>query len=132
MRLGALNITCKAVGEDVPPWGHGEGRPVYKYRVRVTHSAFKTSNYSTYAWGSINDHQKGKHDCDGIGAMVVDELLSAASDPDEFVHMVMGEAKGREALKRGREGEKVVKAAKKFRYEELRQAVEEAQEKGIL
>lgn len=63
--------------------------------------------------------------------MVVEELLSAHADPDEFISMVMGEATGSEALKRGRRAEKVVAAAKKFRYDELVKAVEAARERGL-
>lgn len=105
----------KVVGEELQPWGGRE--TVFKYQVKVAHSTFKSSSYTTNAWGSIADYGAGRHDCAGIGAMVVDELLSAAADPDEFI---------------ARKGEKVVKAAEKFRFEELQQAVDAARERGLL
>ncbi len=64
--------------------------------------------------------------------MVLDELASAANDPDDFIQMVMGDTTGREALKKGRDAEKIVKAAKKFNYDALMTAVDVVREKGLL
>jgi len=126
MKLGNLNVSCKVVGEDEQPWN--PHAVVYKYRVTVS---LGKARYSSDAWGSAHDYERGKHDCDSISVMVVDELLSANADPDEFLTMVMGEASGREALKRAKSAEKVIKAAKKFSYDELVKAINEAEENGL-
>jgi hypothetical protein len=135
MRLGVLTVTCKVIGEEMQPWGK-HGGMAFKYKVTVRHSAFKSASYTANAWGSQHDYSQGKHSCDSIGAMVVDELLSAASDPDEFMDMVVGHGEdpgaGKDIVKRVKAAEKTIKAAKQFRHEELARAVEEAQEKGLL
>jgi hypothetical protein len=132
MQFGKLKIKCRVVGPEQSPWSgriHQPEQTVFAYKVSVSAGS---ARYSTKAWGSIHDYQSAKHDCSGVSAMVIDELLSANADPEEFVSMVMGDATGREALKRGRGAEKVVRAAKKFNYQDLVAAVEEAREKGLL
>lgn len=130
MQFGKLKVKCRVIGEETSPWSAwGKNGICFAYKVSVSCG---TARYSSKAWGSKNDYEQGRHDCNGIAAMAVDELLSANADPDEFVTTVMGDARGHEALKRGRTAEKTVKAAKKFNYDDLVTAVEEAREKGLL
>lgn len=125
-KYGNIKVSVKHDGSGVPTWGT---QPVYKYRVTVTGGG---ARYICLAWGSIYDFQYSKHNDKGIGAMVVDELLSAAADPDEFVSLVMGDASGREALKRGKTAEKVVSAAKRFNFDDLSAAVEKMRAQNLL
>lgn len=73
---------------------------------------------------------KADFDHRGMAWLGIDDLSSANADPDEFITLVIGESKGREALQRGKDAEKVVKAAKKFTYEDLSEALEKTREEG--
>lgn len=130
MKLGNLTVTCKVVGEEVQPWGK-HGAMAFKYKVTVKGST-KDATYTSNAWGSQHDHERGKHDCDSIAAMVVDELLMAANDPGEFLEIVVGDGKAGNLVKRVKNAEKTIASAKKFNISELASAVEEAQEKGLM
>ena len=107
---GPVSVTIADIGDETQPWGRS-GKLVTKYKVSVKSPR---ATYSSHAWGSIADFEQGKLDHLHIGAMVVSELCSAAADPDEFVEIVIGEAKGREALKLGKDAEKIVSVAEKF------------------
>lgn len=130
LTLGKITATVTAAGEEMQPWGDRGSRVVYKYRITVKETG-KSTSYTCPAWGSIHDYERKKRDYASIGAMVVGELLSAVSDPDEFIEMAMGDAKGKEALKRGRNAEAMVEAAKKFSYAALSKAREVAEERGL-
>lgn len=115
-RYGEIEARVEDVGEGSSP--HSEtGEDVYEYRVTVRGPS--GGRYTTRAWGSINDFHRGRHDHAGMASMVVEELASAASDPDEFVDMVIGEERGRRALERGKEAEKVVAAARRVGHDAL-------------
>lgn len=124
--FGSMKITVKDAGTGQPPWGRDV---VHKYHVTVAH---RGARYSADAYGSIADHESGKRRPAEMAAMVLDELLSAAADPDEFVAMVVGEESGLAAVKKGKTAEKVIKAARRFGYADLEAAVSEARERGLL
>lgn len=128
-KFGTIDVTVRNAGTGEPPWRGGSAGTVYKYQVSVSDGS---ARYSSTAWGSIHDYERKHRDPKGIGAMVVDELLSANADPDEFVSLVMGGATGREALRLGKVGEKVCKAAAKFSYDALSNAVDDAREQNLL
>lgn len=122
--FGPVDVQVRKVSEEVPPWGD---KIVFKYGVMVKS---KHGRYHTSAWGSIADYEKNKLDEEGIGAMVIGELASAAADPDEFIEMVMGEKTGREALKAGRDAEKIITAAKRF-GDDIFEASDVVRERGL-
>ena len=124
---GALTFTVEDVGEGAAPWDPKE-EPRYEYKVNV--KAANGATYSTKGWGSINDYRQGKLDHRGMVWGVIQDLLSAAADPDEFITLVIGEESGRKALERGKTAEKVIKAAKKFKFEDLQAASDQAQAEG--
>lgn len=110
-RYGPLSVRVRLVGEGSAPWDE-RGSPRHEYRVTVSHPA--GPKYTSSAWGSVNDFETGETDHRGMARMVVDELYSAAADPDEFVDMAIGEERGRKALEAGKRAERVVRAAAKF------------------
>ena len=126
-KFGEMSCTVENEGPRPQPWDRGE--TAYQYRVTVRHGHVR---YTSPAWGSIADYRRGKKDPRSMAAMVLDELLSAACDPNEFVQMVMGEETGRKALALGKRAERTVRTAKKFPLATLEAAVEEAREEGLL
>lgn len=126
-KYGNLDIVVEDVGEGIAPWDEkGDTRHEYKITVKGPGGA----RYSSGGWGSINDFQKGEMDHRSMAWSTIMDLLSANSDPDEFINMVIGEAPGRKALERGKLAEKIVKAASKFSNDDLNAASEKAQEEG--
>lgn len=124
---GNLRFTVEDVGEGVAPWDERQDpRTEYKVSVKASNGA----TYTTKGWGSINDYQQGKLDHRAMVWGVIQDLLSAAADPDEFITSVIGEESGRKALERGKTAEKVIKAAKKFKFEDLEAASQQAQDEG--
>lgn len=115
-KLGNLEVSVRTVGISRTRGSF----PVFEYKVLVSdpHSG---AMYRSPAWGSINDYKKNRHDFEGIGAMVVEELLQANSDPDEFIDMV-GPTKGNS----------IVQSAEAFEYDELLEAVGEAIQRGLI
>lgn len=126
-KFGEMSCTVENEGPRPQPWDRGE--TAYQYRVTVRHGHVR---YTSPAWGSIADYRQGKKDLRGMAAMVLDELLSAATDPDEFIRMSMGEETGQKALALGKRAERTVRTAKKFPLVALEAAVEEAREEGLL
>jgi hypothetical protein len=132
-RYGPIEARVEDVGEGVPPWRETVGRPVHRYRVTVKGPG---GTHTTSAWGSLTEYETGEFDHSGIAEMVVDELASAAADPDEFIDIVIGEERGRRALERGKDAEKVVAAARRighdalFRAQEMIRAEEEGRSGG--
>lgn len=125
--FGKVSVNCTVVGSGRAPWDDkNELRTEYEVVV-----VCGRASYRTRAWGSIHDYGRRKTDCPGISAMVVDELLSANADPDEFLDMVIGESRGRDALRRGQQAEHIIAAARKFSYDNLVEAVRIAEEKGL-
>lgn len=128
-KLGDITVSVTPAGASFQPWalpshpGSFKGSPakVFEYKVRVRSPEGPT--YSASAWGSINDYNRKHRDPRGIGAMVVEELLFANSDPQEFLSMAS--PSNRAQIKR------TITSAKKFRYEDLVAAVEQAQEEGL-
>lgn len=118
-KLGNLVVSVRPVGTSFAPW---EGRSKvfeYKVLVRDSHSG---AMYRAPAWGSINDYQQNRHDFKGIGAMVVEELLMANSNPEDFISTPASK----------KEVEHIIQAAETFEYDELLEAVGEAIQKGYL
>lgn len=133
LKLGRLTINVEDVGEGTPPWGDDEGGHT-EYEVKIlapATSAYPGLLYKTTAWGSRRDFDADEFDHDAIGAMVVSELASAANDEEEFLEMAMGNAKGREALARGKAAEKVIRAANKVDPEMWIEATGDARVKGL-
>jgi hypothetical protein len=83
-KLDGLTLTVESLGEGTPPW---EDWTVFRYQVTVEDEG--GNQYVSDAWGSRHDYENGETDEDGIGWMVLDELLSAAYDPDEFFSMAI-------------------------------------------
>lgn len=121
--FGPIKVTVTDRGAGIAPWDEKSAERT-EYDVHV-------GSYRTKAWGSINSYKQGKLDHEAIGAMVVDELQSAAVNPDEFIELSMGGSTGREALDRGRAAEKTIKAAQNIGEEGLTEAVEDIREKGL-
>ena len=91
IQLDELTVTSETVGIGSAPWGEGESR--HEYRVLVE---APEGSYETRAWGSIAAYAEADYDAEGIGYMVLDELASAANDPDEFFSMATEGEGGRE------------------------------------
>jgi len=124
---GKIEVDVADVGEGVAPWDEkGETRHEYDITVKGPDGA----RYKSKGWGSINDYEQGKFDHRGLAWSAINDLYSANADPDEWINMVIGEASGREALDRGKTAEKVVKAAKKFSWDDLQEAFEQTQAEG--
>lgn len=119
-RYGDLEARVEDVGAGTPTWRE-RGETAFEYRVTVRGPG---GTYRTQAWGSMI----GELDHRGMARMVVGELASAAADPDEFVEMVIGDERGRRALQRGREAEKVVEAARRIGADAVLRADEIARE----
>src|SRR3990172_2145304 len=77
--LDGLTITVRDEGPDEQPWGGGLQGTRYNIRVEANEGT-----YESKAWGSQHDLHVGKLDHEGIGFMILGELLSAAYDPGEF------------------------------------------------
>lgn len=92
IELDGLTVTVEDDGEERPPWNDVRGS-VFKYRVHVE---APEETYDCPAWGSLHDRERGERDYEGIGWMVLDELQSAAYDPDEFFSMATDGDGGRE------------------------------------
>ncbi len=117
-RYGPLKVSVKDAGEELQPWGR-EVRLAYKYEVTVV--APNGTTYTAPAWGSAHEHELGSRDRRAIARMTVDELYSALSDPDEWLDVVIGDAKGREAYERGKTAERVIETARKMGETEIGQ-----------
>lgn len=92
---GGLRVRAVFAEHDEQPWG--EHRPAPRYDVSVTCGDL---SYKTSAWGSQADFEEDRHRAREMAFMVLDEMLSAANDPDEFASMATGEEATREQLKR--------------------------------
>ncbi len=130
MNIGNITVVVKHVGEGAPAWDR-QGDPHFEYEVTVKGPG--GARYKSKAWGSSHDYEQNKLDWMGMAEAVLNDLYSAYTDPDEFFTIVIGEAEGREAYERGKDAEKVVKAAQKFgqsivpAYESVREAEETGQ-----
>lgn len=124
---GDLKVVVDQVGEGSAPWDERQ-EPRHEYAIMVTGPG--GAKYVTRGWGSTHDWETGELSHRSMAWSAIDDLLSAASDPDEFITLVIGERKGRDALDRGKVAEKVIRAAKKFPYESLQKAVELTREEG--
>jgi len=127
--FGPINVTVTNVGRGRPPWDDDPSIGHEEYDVVVDRGG--RHQYRTKAWGSRAEYKEHRLDHGGIGALVVEELASANADPDEYVEMVMGDATGRDALKRGQSAEKTVAAALDFGSEALEAAMDDIREKGL-
>lgn len=119
-KLGNLVVSVRPVRSTLRSGEPGR-RFEYRVLVRDFHSG---AMYRSPAFGSINDYKANRHDFKGIGSMVVEEILTANSDPDEFRSMASPASK--------KQVERVVQAAEGFEYDELLEAVGEAIQKGYL
>jgi hypothetical protein len=130
-KYGDLSVDVEYVGDGSPPWDE-RGEPHHEYDVRVKGAG---GNYKTKAWGSLHDYEKGDATAHrDMARMVLGELVSAASDPDEWISMMIGEAAGREALERGKAAERMIKIAEKFDQDALfaaGDAAREEEESGV-
>lgn len=124
---GNLKITVEDVGEGVATWDK-ERRPRIQYKISVKGPG--SASFRTDGWGSINDYENGEKDHRGMAWSAIMDLVSAAADPDDFMSTVIGDSPGREAADRVRAADKVIKAAKKFKWEDLEAANNQAQEEG--
>ena len=124
-KYGDLTVDVEYVGDGSPPWDQ-RGETRHEYDVRVKGAG---GNYKTKAWGSLDDYRNGEPDAHrSLAQMIVGELVSAASDPDEWITMMIGEATGRDALDKGKTAEKIIKQAQKFDQDALFAAGEAARE----
>lgn len=121
---GSLKVTVRDAGEGYAEWDP-RGEPRTEYDVSVSGAG---GGYRTKAWGSVADFEKGEFDHRAMARMAVADLADAASDPDEFINMVVGEASGRAAFERGKVAERVIRAAGKFERAALLKAAEQARE----
>lgn len=90
--LDGLTVSIEDDGTDKQPWT--PNATVYRYRVTIEDT--DGNRYEASAWGSINDYEQMRRDNENIGWMVVDELLNAAYDPDEFFTMATEGEGGRQ------------------------------------
>ncbi|MGI0148424.1 MAG: hypothetical protein ACREDF_02670 [Thermoplasmata archaeon] len=114
-RYGSVKVSVQYRTDSIPRWEDTENLH-HEFRVTAQHG---TARYSAPAWGSLKDWQDGRDPDDEdyareMARLVVEELGSAASDPDEFIDLMIGDAKGREALGLGKEAEGVVATAQRF------------------
>ena len=87
MRLQGMAVEAECVGTDSQPWG---GADAFKYRVVLNVDGHE--RWETFAWGSQVDHERGDNTrAEEMAWMVLDELLGAYWDSDEFFQMAMGE-----------------------------------------
>ena len=131
IKFGPINVNVVDNGIDMPEWYKNRGSrrgKVYRYKVTVSCGNVK---YSCTAWGSIHDFEKAKRDYEGIGATVVDELMSARCDPKEFTGLVVGEKEGFERTRALGTAKRVCAAAAKFSFEDLEKAIEVIEAKGL-
>ena len=126
-RFGQTTVTVKDDGEAAPPWSK-QGERVFRYKVTVNAYGVK---WTTPAYDSIHNYQKGVREREFIAAMVVDELASAYADPDEMYNMVLEGRTGREAYEAGKDVEKLINTAQRM-GQMILQAAEIAREKGLL
>jgi hypothetical protein len=117
-KLGNITVSVSPAGAALQPWGNAKA---FEYKVRVRSPEGAT--YSASAWGSINDYNQKHRNPRGIGAMVVEELMHAHNDPEEFLSMAS--PSNRASFKR------TITSAKKFRFEDLDAAIQQAQEEGL-
>jgi hypothetical protein len=111
-RYGSLRVTVADAGEGVPPWRHEHGAEPVVYEYKVTVRAPNGATYEGPAWGSRHDYGQGKRQYRDLAQMMVNDLASAVTDPDEWFTIVIGDAKGREAYERGKTAESVLEAAR--------------------
>ena len=145
-----LKVTVEAKGSDVPPWEKETRFSVMRYEVCVSMGLVSPMGlvyHRTTAYGSRHEHEKWLHmqhvqkksqlaadeilDYKGIAAMVVDELWSALSDPDEFLVGVVEGRKGTAQLTALRTGEATILAAARF-GPALGEAADVLREEGLL
>lgn len=128
-RYGTLRVNVTWKGEGSPDWDPDNAH--HQYGVTVTGGRRRAGAYVGDAWGSRKDFEEGiaPEDPDtmrSLARMTVEDLYSAAMDPDDFIDTVIGEAKGREALKLGKKAEAIVASAKEFGDADLEAAFEAA------
>lgn len=81
-----LIVTADYLEEGTQPWGSA---PCYVY---VVHISATEGEWTTKAYGSQNDYANGDHShAEEMAWMVLDELLSAYWDSDEFAQLALGE-----------------------------------------
>lgn len=81
-----LIVTSDYREEGTQPWG---GAPCYVY---IVHVSATEGDWTTKAYGSQHDYSNGDKDhAEEMAWMVLDELLSAYYDPDEFLQLALGE-----------------------------------------
>lgn len=74
---------------DVPPWNEG-GRTCYRMPVVIRASGWTGGTYRGTFYGSIRDYREGTlPDPAKAVACLVGEIISAYTDPDEFVEMCL-------------------------------------------
>lgn len=86
-----LSVTVEDAGSTVPPWARN-GRRDFAYHYTLTVSIPDPSTggdtvYRSPGWGSIADAEAGKRDHGGMAGMILGEVFSAYSDPEEFWRM---------------------------------------------
>jgi hypothetical protein len=92
---GGLRVHAEYEETAEQPWERGGYAP--RYKVTVTCGELR---YECPAWGSQADYEEDRYRAREIAFMVLNEMLSAAMDPDEFASMATGENATREQLKR--------------------------------
>ncbi len=86
--LPDMIVTAEADGEAVQPWS---GKPSYRYSVSVSARGCGPSWVSP-AYGSQHDYEQGDNGhAEEMAWMVLNDLLSAWDDPEEFFQMALGE-----------------------------------------
>jgi hypothetical protein len=119
-KYGDIVVDVEHVGEGSAPWDERK-EPRHEYKINVRGAG---GRYKAGGWGSTSDFETGQLAHQSMAWSAIDDLHSALTDPDEFIDIVIGEAKGRDALERGKMAERVVKAARKFDETALARAAE--------
>lgn len=79
----ADGLHVKARHADNSEGVHGGLR--HRYEVTVTYGEH---TYTASAWGSLADYEEDRYDARQMAFMVLDEMLSAVNDPDEFAALM--------------------------------------------
>lgn len=91
-------VNEQAVVPDVPPRDeHGWTR--YRVPVSIQRGGWEGATLESMFWGSALNYREGKlPDPAEAAACIVEDILSAYNDPDEYVQMCVGDGVGADAL----------------------------------